>query len=176
MSAALTAMGQGPAQTPAEIGLAEAQELLFLEARLLDEGRFEDWLGLYADDAVYWIPLERGQQDPLNVPSVIYENRDLLALRVRRLAHPRTYLMSVRPYTTHLVGNVWLERGGAAKAGEFEVSSAVFVHECSGNERRLFSGRCRHTLRLTPDGLRIARKRVDLVDCEAVQSAFLIPL
>lgn len=176
MNAASTGMGHDLTQSASAISLAEAQALVFLEAKLLDEGRFEDWLELYADDAVYWIPLERGQQDPLNVPSIIYENRDLLGLRVGRLAHPRTYLMSPKPCTTHLVGNVMLERSEGGPASEGDVSSVVFVHECREDQRRLFSGRCRHTLRRTPDGLRIVRKRVDLVDCAAIQSAFLIPL
>ena len=35
---------------------ALAARVLYEEARALDEQRFEDWLALYAPDAVYWIP------------------------------------------------------------------------------------------------------------------------
>ena len=32
------------------------QQFLFHEARLLDERRLQEWLGLYAEDAEYWVP------------------------------------------------------------------------------------------------------------------------
>ena len=38
---------------------AEIEDLLFLEAELLDERRYEEWLDLFADDLVYFMPLRR---------------------------------------------------------------------------------------------------------------------
>ena len=35
---------------------AIARRVLFEEARALDEQRFEDWLAMYADDAIFWVP------------------------------------------------------------------------------------------------------------------------
>lgn len=34
----------------------EVAQLYCREAELLDEGRFADWLELFADDLVYWMP------------------------------------------------------------------------------------------------------------------------
>lgn len=34
----------------------ECRALLEREARLLDEGRFEDWLALYAEQCAVWVP------------------------------------------------------------------------------------------------------------------------
>ena len=34
----------------------EIQQFLVREARLLDERRFVDWLELFTDDVVYWMP------------------------------------------------------------------------------------------------------------------------
>jgi 3-phenylpropionate/cinnamic acid dioxygenase small subunit len=35
----------------------EIEEFLYLEARLMDEHRFDEWLSLWAlEDATYWIP------------------------------------------------------------------------------------------------------------------------
>jgi len=31
-------------------------EFIFLEARLADEARYAEWLALWTDDAVYWVP------------------------------------------------------------------------------------------------------------------------
>ena len=37
----------------------EIEEFLYLEADLLDERRYEDWLALVADDVRYWMPMRR---------------------------------------------------------------------------------------------------------------------
>src|SRR5487761_856094 len=35
------------------------EEFLYYEAELLDERRYEDWLGLVAEDVRYWMPMRR---------------------------------------------------------------------------------------------------------------------
>ena len=37
------------------------QQFLFSEARLLDERRFDDWLALFSDDAIYWMPVRHNR-------------------------------------------------------------------------------------------------------------------
>ncbi len=156
------------------ITLEAVQQFLFKEARCLDESRFDDWLALYAADATYWIPSARDQTDPLNVPSIIYENRDVLEMRVRRLASPRTYAAAPKPYTTHLIGNVAIDEISSS-GDECTVYSVVHMHEYRDEQRRLLSGRVKHVLRRTGDSFLIASKRVDKVDCDSVQSTFMIP-
>src|SRR5262249_44966581 len=78
---------------------AEAEAFLVAEARLLDEGRFEDWLALFADDGFYWIPAAPGQNDPFNHLSIFYEDKSVLGMRIRRLAHPRAYSALPAPRT-----------------------------------------------------------------------------
>ena len=39
--------------------VAEVAELMFREARLLDDQRWSDWLALYCQDAVFWVPAFR---------------------------------------------------------------------------------------------------------------------
>ena len=68
--------------------LPEAVELVEREARLLDERRFDEWLALFADEAWYWMPASWDQQSPEDALSLVYEDKRLLALRVRRLASP----------------------------------------------------------------------------------------
>ncbi len=152
--------------------LERVQRFLYHEARLLDQSRFAEWLDLFSEDAIYWIPATRGQTDPLNVPSIIYDNKDLLSMRVRRLSDPRTYQTMAPPHTTRIIGNIMIgeeERQG----GTIEVYSTAFVHECREEVRRLFSAQCTHVLCDSRDGLKIVSKRVDLVDCDTVHSAFM---
>ena len=35
----------------------EVQQFLFREARMLDERRFKEWVGLFTDDLLYWAPI-----------------------------------------------------------------------------------------------------------------------
>src|ERR1700722_14954564 len=37
----------------------EIAEFLYAEAELLDERRYDDWLGLFSDDIRYWMPMRR---------------------------------------------------------------------------------------------------------------------
>ena len=58
---------------------------LFHEAKLLDERRFRDWMGLFAEDGTYWVPAVSNQDSPFNQASLFYDDRDLM--RTRR-SHP----------------------------------------------------------------------------------------
>ena len=76
---------------PSEAALREVEQLLFREARLLDHNRLDEWLDLFTEDATYWVPLERGQKDPQNTSSIIFDDRTLLEIRVRQYTHPRAH-------------------------------------------------------------------------------------
>jgi 3-phenylpropionate/cinnamic acid dioxygenase small subunit len=78
-----------PAQQ--QLDLRRCEQFLLHEARLLDEGKFDDWLKLFTPEAWYWVPSEPDQADPIETVSLIYDDRRLLETRVRRLASPRMY-------------------------------------------------------------------------------------
>src|SRR4029077_1824519 len=85
------------------------EQFLLHEARLLDEGRFGEWLALFTPDARYWVPSEPDQKSPLDTVSLIYDDRRLLETRVRRLASPRIYSQEPRSRTSRVVTNVTIE-------------------------------------------------------------------
>src|SRR5579871_6545756 len=92
--------------------LAECEMFLVEEARLLDEGRFADWLALFTESAWYWVPSEPNQDSPLTTVSLMYDDRKLLETRVRRLASPRIYSQEPRSRTSRIVANVTVEETG----------------------------------------------------------------
>src|SRR5436309_13387667 len=53
----------------------DVDQLLVHLAWLLDHQRLDEWLGLFTDDAVYWVPLQMDQAEPLVEPLVIEEPR-----------------------------------------------------------------------------------------------------
>ena len=50
--------------------ISRVEQFLFQEARLLDERLFEEWLALFSDDGVYWIPARIKQEDPIEEVSI----------------------------------------------------------------------------------------------------------
>jgi 3-phenylpropionate/cinnamic acid dioxygenase small subunit len=143
---------------------AELEEFLYQEAWLLDQGRFDEWLELYTDDATYWIPLQADQSDPLTTSSIVYDDRRLLEVRVRQFQHPRAHARVPVPRTVHQIGNV---RVIESDGRDVRVSSTLFLVEFRRERQRVWGALVEHRLRRTDQGLRIAAKRVDLVNSEA---------
>jgi benzoate/toluate 1,2-dioxygenase beta subunit len=159
----------GPADL---LDLARCEQFLVEEARLLDEGRFDDWLNLFTADAWYWVPSQPDQPDPHETVSLIYDDRRLLETRVRRLASPRIYSQEPRSRTSRIVANVSLE---AAERAACTVRSKFVMVEFRRDSQRLFTGTAFHRLVLTESGIRIAWKRVDLVNCDAPLDGLTVP-
>ena len=38
-------------------------DFVIREARMLDERQYEEWLELFTEDGIYWMPLEFGQTE-----------------------------------------------------------------------------------------------------------------
>jgi benzoate/toluate 1,2-dioxygenase beta subunit len=140
------------------------EEFLYREARLLDTGELEAWLELFTEDATYWVPLERGQKDPLETSSLIYDDRALLELRVKQARHPRAHARQPLARTVHQVGNVVVAEESAS---EIVVHSTLTLVEWRNEKQRVWGALVEHRLRPSPGGFRIARKRVDLANSEA---------
>ncbi len=143
---------------------ADVEEFLYREAWLLDHGRLTEWLALFTDDATYWIPLQANQADPLTTSSIVYDDRRLLEIRVRQFQHPRAHARVPPPRTVHQVGNI---RVVEVEGRDMLVDSTLVLIEYRRERQRVWGARVTHRLRRTAGGLRIAAKRVDLVDSEA---------
>jgi 3-phenylpropionate/cinnamic acid dioxygenase small subunit len=154
------------------LDLARCEQFLVEEAQLLDEARFDDWLDLFTADAWYWVPSQPDQPDPHETVSLIYDDRRLLETRVRRLASPRMYSQEPRSRTSRIVANVSLE---ATERAACTVRSKFMMVEFRRDSQRLFSGTAFHHLVLTESGIRIAWKRVDLVNCDAPLDGLTVP-
>ena len=143
---------------------SEIEQFLAHEVWLLDHGRFDEWLGLFTADATYWIPLQVNQADPLTTSSIVYDDRRLLEVRVRQFQHPRAHARVPAPRTVHQVGNM---RVVEADGHDVRVGSTLVLVEYRRERQRVWAALVEHRLRRTAEGLRIAAKRVDLVNSEA---------
>jgi ethylbenzene dioxygenase beta subunit len=147
---------------------AELEAFVLHEARLLDERRFAEWLALFADDGVYWVPTLPGQGSPQEALSLFHEPKPLLAMRVARLQRTDAHVQAPPSRTVHHVSAI-------ETTDDLEVRSALVVAEWRAGEARWFAGRVLHRLRRSAEGLRIVLKRVDLINSEAPQRAIAVP-
>ncbi len=150
----------------------EIEQLLFEEAALLDAQHFEDWLGLFAADGRYWVPGQPDATDPGASLSIIDEDRALLAVRIARLRLPRAYAAEPASRTVHMVGNV---RCWDTPEGAILVRSVLQMAEYRAETRRQFGASVTHWLVREAGALRIALKRVDLIDCDATHELMTVP-
>ncbi|MGH8681806.1 MAG: aromatic-ring-hydroxylating dioxygenase subunit beta [Burkholderiales bacterium] len=143
----------------------ELAELVYREARLLDERRYDDWFALLAGDARYWVPLAASETDPAG-QSIAYEDRLLLEIRIRRLASPKAYSMHPPPASRHVLQAPAVET--LDHAANRYVTQTPFVYvEARGDDQITLAGTVRHEMRVENGALRIALKRVDLLNAGA---------
>ena len=152
----------------------EAASFLFMEARLLDERRFEEWRDLFTDDGYYWVPARPDQPNPLDEVSIFYDDKELMENRIQRLRHPRIHAQIPHTRTAHLVTNVVRENDVPSDADAL-VSSKVLVVAYRQEQQDVYAGDCLHALRQEEGQLRIAWKKVVLINCDALMKSLFIP-
>lgn len=148
-----------------DIDLRQIEQFLFLEARLLDEKRWDEWEALFVEDGEYWIPATRGQPDPINHVSIMYEKSLLRAVRLKRYRHPNALSLQPQPYSVHTVSNVMLDSFNQEN-GIAQVNSRFIMLEYRRDETWTYGGAYTHTLQCENDRFKILKKKVELINCD----------
>ena len=149
----------------------EAEDFLYREAQLLDSGRLEEWLALFAANGIYWIPIDE-QADPEREPSVIYDDTTQRAKRVFQLLQGSHYAQVPPSRTVHFISNVEVEDGATSR--EVTLRCNVIVYELRPGDHqelqvdlgrpRAVIGRCEYRLRYDLAQWTIVLKKVMLID------------
>lgn len=147
-------------------------DLVVLEARLLDDRRYEEWNALFADDGIYWVPLAPDQPEGLDHTSHLHEDKLLRTLRIERLKSARAFSQQPPSRSHHLLQLPQVESSDAA-ANRFVVRTEFHYTEAQGDEIQFYVGTVLHHLRVDGgDGrLRIVLKRVNLLNSDAALPA-----
>ncbi len=145
----------------------QVEQFLFRQAEALDAKRWQEYIDLFTDDGLYWMPAkpEDGTWD--GVPSIFAEDKHLMTVRMKRVLHPDAW--SQRPLwgTNHVVGNVMVKSAGA-RSGTVIARSRFHMMELRRDDVRHFAGSYEHHLeRHDGDGFRIKLQRVDMVNAQA---------
>ena len=142
-----------------------AVEFLYREARLADESRYAEWLALWTDDGVYWVPASSDPDaDPDRQISHIYDNRSRVGTRVKLLETGQRPSQLPPSSMRRLISNVEVTAVGG---GDLMAESNFILVELSAQakpETHLWAGRTTHRLRRVDGGLRMSYKKVVLVN------------
>jgi 3-phenylpropionate/cinnamic acid dioxygenase small subunit len=150
----------------------EVEAFLFREARLLDERKFEDWIELFTDDAVYWMPgrtnpwRAQGVEESVNKPgelALFEETKGTLATRVARLRTGLAWAEEPPSRTRHLIANVEVEAG--SQPAELVARSNFLVYRAQlERDKDLFVGAREDVLRRVDGNLKIVRRTLLMED------------
>jgi 3-phenylpropionate/cinnamic acid dioxygenase small subunit len=140
-------------------------EFLYLEARLADEARYAEWLALWTEEAVYWVPASTDPDaDPETRISHVYDNRARLETRIKLLQTGHRYSQEPASLMRRLISNIEVVDG---RDGQLVAGSNFILAELSIQakaEMHWWVGRATHHLRRVEGALRMSLKKVVLIN------------
>ena len=141
-------------------------DFVYDETDLIDSGRLEEWLELFAADGIFWAPLTPGQPDPDLHTSLYHEDRLLLQLRIERLRSGKAYAQQPPSRCQHVVERPRVLECDAA-ANRYVVAAKMVYVETRLDSQIVLAGRLTYTLRVEAGALRIVQRRLDILNCDA---------
>jgi 3-phenylpropionate/cinnamic acid dioxygenase small subunit len=164
---------------PDETLLRDVEQFLFREARLLDERKFHDWLGLFTEDVHYWMtarlnryprgskaiaildPDRYSDEDITDELGLFDEDIKTLTARVARLDTGMAWAEDPPSRTRHFISNIEVEPD--ASGAEVTVHCNFIVYRSRGEtEQDFFVGARVDKLRRADGGWKIAGRRMVL--------------
>ena len=160
--------------------IREVEQLLYREARLLDERRFPEWLQLFTDDVRYWMVTrsnlyprsskaiaslnpgrnldENADEDAL---AILDETKKTLEGRVARLETGMAWAEDPPSRTRHLIANIEVASGDIrSEIGVY--SNFIVYRNRSETEQDFYIGTRRDTLRRVGGTLLISSRKITL--------------
>lgn len=137
---------------------------IYREARLIDEKRLDEWCDLFTDDALYWMPLTRGQPEGEGHTSLFYEDKLLLKVRIERLKRAKSYSQNQPSFCQHVLQRPEVV---SMQAGEFVLRTPFMYVESRLDDQLVLAGVAIHHLTRSGGDLRIRRKKIELLNRDA---------
>lgn len=139
----------------------EVTQFIYREARYQDTHAYDAWEALWTDDGVYWVPANGENTDPETEMSFIYDNRSRIALRIRQLHTGKRHTQTPPSNLARVMSNIeFLEPDGE----DIRVMANAMVFESNLRGDTVWATRNEYTLRRVDGELRMARKKVVLVN------------
>ena len=144
----------------------EVATLINREAMLLDRHRWDEWIDLYSEDAVYWVPSWASEEETTMEPetqlNLIYlRNRGGLEDRVFRIESRDSYASVPLDRTVHVIGNILVE---GADGDTVEASANCLIHTYGKKGASTRGSLYDFTFCRTEGALKITRKKITFID------------
>jgi 3-phenylpropionate/cinnamic acid dioxygenase small subunit len=159
--------------TPQQALWLELMPFYIREAWLLDERKLDEWLELFTDDVLYFMPRRKNvlrreshrEVTPLGDLAVLEEDRRYLEMRVARLDSGMAWAEEPPSRTRHLIGNL---EATALENGEVRAKTAFLVYRSHlETDHQLLSG-CREDLLRQVNGAWKVRQRTIVLDANVL--------
>lgn len=145
----------------------QVEDLLYLEADLLDRWQLAEWLALYTEDAHYYVPpsdIDGDTADPDHALFYINDDHVRMRERVIRLGKVGAHSEHPRSKVRHFVSNVRVRREGDT----IHARSSFMVWRSKDVTSDAFVGHYLHEIVERDGEFRIARKTC-VLDMEALR-------
>ena len=140
----------------------EVEQYLYEEAALLDSAAWQQWLSLFTEDMLYWIPVKwDGMGDPELQVHIVYDDHERLSDRIERLLRSDAYAQIPQSNTCHLISNV---RVGEMEGDELQVAYQLQVTEIRRSKTTIYAGLVEQRLRRVNAAWRIRSKTIKLIN------------
>ncbi|MCI3133346.1 3-phenylpropionate/cinnamic acid dioxygenase subunit beta [Phenylobacterium aquaticum] len=144
----------------------DVQQLLYKDARLLDEQRYDDWFELMTEDFRFWVPVpqSRYRRDSKGIYEhgrMAHFDDSLTELKLRASRWKEATAWSEDPPTRHVHYVTNIEVEPTETAGEWLVRSVVIsLRNRNEDEENWLGARREDLVRETSAGLKLAGRKV----------------
>jgi 3-phenylpropionate/cinnamic acid dioxygenase small subunit len=146
----------------------ELMQFYIREAWLLDERKFQEWLGLFTEDVLYFMPRRKNvprreshrEVTPLGDLALIEDDKRYLEMRVARLETGMAWAEDPPSRTRHLVGNLVAE---PLDSGDVQAKTAFLVYRSHlETDQQLLAGSRDDVLRRVDGAWKVAKRTIVL--------------
>jgi 3-phenylpropionate/cinnamic acid dioxygenase small subunit len=146
----------------------ELMQFYIREAWLLDERKFKEWLDLFTEDVLYFMPRRKNvprrelhrEVTPLGDLAVFEEDKRYLEMRVVRLDTGMAWAEDPPSRTRHLIGNLVVE---PLDNGEVQAKTAFLIYRSHlETDQQLFAGSREDILRQVNGAWQVAKRTIVL--------------
>lgn len=141
--------------------LREVEAFIYREGYLQDRHQYDAWEALWTDDGVYWIPANDDGGDPEEQMSIIYDNRSRISLRIRQFRTGRRIAQEPKSNLARVISNIEIV---SLDGEDIHVRANAMIFESTARRDTIWGTRYEYTLRRIDGALRMARKKVILVN------------
>jgi benzoate/toluate 1,2-dioxygenase beta subunit len=139
-------------------------QIVIREARLLDRLRYDEWLGCFAPELIYWVPGTPNGGDPRREIAVMFDDRRRLEDRIYRLRSDYAWSQAPPSRTSRLIANI--EVFTTAREHTRMVRANFLISEFWDKETRSLAGWFGYQLVVEEDRWLIAVKQINLLECD----------